>query len=242
MNSTFGKISTGTLITNDMNVKNQKQTEIGLVPESWKRILISDLGEIITGTTPKTIERKYYKNGKYHFIAPGDIGLTTQIYNTEKVITEEGLKVSRVLPKYSTCFVCIGSTIGKVGISTQEQSTTNQQINAVVPSDRYDPFYVCYLLKYWSEYLSSFSSPSPVPIMSKGKFQQITIYASQDNAEQIKIAKILKTIDQAIELQDKLIATTTELKQAAMEQLFTKGLHGEKQKETEIGLVPESWK
>ena len=37
------------------------------------------------------------------------------------------------------------------------------------------------------------------------------------------------------------IAITHALKRAAMQTLFTHGLRGEAQKETEIGPVPESW-
>lgn len=59
--------------------------------------------------------------------------------------------------------------------------------------------------------------------------------------EQKKIAHILSTVQRAIEAQERIIQTTTELKQALMHKLFTEGLRGEKQKQTEIGLVPESW-
>jgi type I restriction enzyme S subunit len=59
--------------------------------------------------------------------------------------------------------------------------------------------------------------------------------------EQKRIAAVLSTIQQAIELQDSLMNTTQELKKALMQKLFTEGLRGEAQKETEIGLVPESW-
>ena len=48
-------------------------------------------------------------------------------------------------------------------------------------------------------------------------------------------------MQKAIEKQNQLIKTTTELKKALMQKLFTEGLHGEPQKETEIGLMPESW-
>jgi type I restriction enzyme, S subunit len=60
--------------------------------------------------------------------------------------------------------------------------------------------------------------------------------------EQRKISYILSTIQKAIEQQDKLIRSTTELKKALMQKLFTEGTKGEKQKQTEIGLVPEIWK
>jgi len=59
--------------------------------------------------------------------------------------------------------------------------------------------------------------------------------------EQKKIAHILSTVQRAIEAQERLIQTTTELKKALMHKLFTEGLRNEPQKETEIGLVPESW-
>ena len=59
--------------------------------------------------------------------------------------------------------------------------------------------------------------------------------------EQKKIAHILSTVQRAIEAQERIIQTTIELKKALMHKLFTEGLRNEPQKQTEIGLVPESW-
>ena len=59
--------------------------------------------------------------------------------------------------------------------------------------------------------------------------------------EQRKIAHILSTVQHAIEVQERLIQTTTELKKALMHKLFTEGLCSEPQQLTEIGPVPESW-
>lgn len=38
-----------------------------------------------------------------------------------------------------------------------------------------------------------------------------------------------------------MLQRTTELKKTLLHQLFTQGLRGESQKQTEIGLVPECW-
>jgi len=59
--------------------------------------------------------------------------------------------------------------------------------------------------------------------------------------EQKRIAKTLSTIQGGIETQDKIIAKIQELKKSTMEKIFTKGLNGEKTKQTEIGEMPEGW-
>ena len=59
--------------------------------------------------------------------------------------------------------------------------------------------------------------------------------------EQRNIARTLRRIDDAISLQDKQLQVTTDMKQTAMQTLFTRSLKDEPQKETEIGPMPESW-
>ena len=59
--------------------------------------------------------------------------------------------------------------------------------------------------------------------------------------EQRDIAQALRRIDDALSIQDEQLRTVQALKRAAMHTLFTRGLRGEAQKETEIGPVPESW-
>lgn len=59
--------------------------------------------------------------------------------------------------------------------------------------------------------------------------------------EQQKIAAVLWKMQRTIATQNRLIAATRDLKQSAMQHLFTHGLRGEPLKDTEIGLMPESW-
>ena len=59
--------------------------------------------------------------------------------------------------------------------------------------------------------------------------------------EQKKIAHVLSTVQRAIEAQERIIQTTTELKKTLMHKLFTEGLRNEPQRQTEIGPIPESW-
>ena len=59
--------------------------------------------------------------------------------------------------------------------------------------------------------------------------------------EQRDIGQALRRIDDALSIQDEQLRTVQALKRAAMHTLFTRGLRGEAQKETEIGPVPHSW-
>lgn len=58
---------------------------------------------------------------------------------------------------------------------------------------------------------------------------------------QKKIVHILSLLQDAIENQDKLIVSVSELKKSLMQKVFTEGIYGEPQKKTKIGLIPESW-
>ena len=62
-----------------------------------------------------------------------------------------------------------------------------------------------------------------------------------DPEEQTTVSDTLEMIQQLMAVETQSIETTQTLKRAAMQTLFTRGLRGEGQKETEIGPVPESW-
>jgi type I restriction enzyme S subunit len=62
-----------------------------------------------------------------------------------------------------------------------------------------------------------------------------------DSNEQTQIARLLWEVHDTIAANEAAIEAGANLKRAAMRTLFTRGLSGETQKETEIGPVPESW-
>jgi type I restriction enzyme S subunit len=101
-----------------------------------------------------------------------------------------------------------------------------------------DPYFAGFLLG--SLNLSRFKTGASVPTLDRNSFKTLPILVPP-LPEQKKIAHILSTVQRAIEAQERIIQTTTELKKALMHKLFTEGLRNEPQKQTEIGLVPESW-
>jgi type I restriction enzyme S subunit len=101
-----------------------------------------------------------------------------------------------------------------------------------------DPHFARYLLT--SLNLARFKTGASVPTLDRNSFKSLPVLIPP-LSEQKAIAHALSTVQRAIEAQEQIIQTTTELKKALMQKLFTEGLRGEPQKETEIGLVPESW-
>jgi len=59
--------------------------------------------------------------------------------------------------------------------------------------------------------------------------------------EQKKIAEILGSVDEAIEITDKEIEKVERLKKGLMQELLTRGIGHKKFKKTEIGIIPEEW-
>lgn len=60
--------------------------------------------------------------------------------------------------------------------------------------------------------------------------------------EQQAIAALLWRVQDLLKVCEDALEVAQDLKRAAMRELFTRGLRGEPQKETEVGPVPESWR
>ncbi len=99
--------------------------------------------------------------------------------------------------------------------------------------------FLFYLLRHID--LTRITGDVGVPGLNREMAYMEPVHFPSALAEQKKIAHILSTVQRAIEAQERIIQTTTELKKALMHKLFTEGLRNEPQKQTEIGPIPESW-
>ena len=199
----------------------QKQTEIGPVPESWEVCKVGDLGKCVTGSTPKTNVASFYDPPSEDFIAPADLGARRYVYDSEKKISPEGMATIRPLPKNAVMCVCIGSSIGKVGMSYREESATNQQINSIICKKGRDPEFVYFLLSYHWEYWKSFATFGPVPILSKGRFATIVVAIPSSVEEQQAIAKPLIALETKVEVAEKKVAALQDLFRTLLHELMT---------------------
>ena len=171
---------------------------------------LKELGEIVTGKTPPTENQSYY-DGNYPFITPSDIDTFDKkhLAFTERTLSEfGGEKIKNCkLPAKSICFVCIGSTIGKMCM-THCDSFTNQQINSIIPNKKCDNDYLFYLLRHINEYFRMIGAGtgSGKGIVNKTVFSKTKIQIEENKQKQKQIANILSTYDELIENNNKRIA------------------------------------
>jgi len=94
-------------------------------PQSWLRVLLNDVGEIVTGKTPSTKNPDNF-GGNIPFIKPADLDNGGYVTRTADTLTDAGAKLVPTIPPNSIPVTCIGN-LGKVGI-TNQTSNTNKQI------------------------------------------------------------------------------------------------------------------
>lgn len=187
---------------------------------------INELGKVITGKTPPTEIAKYF-DGKYPFITPSDISTFSEKYllETERTISDIGkdkLK-NNILPKNSICFVCIGSTIGKMCM-TNKESFTNQQINAIIPNENNDSDYLFYFLRYIREHfqLIGAGTGSGKGIVNKKTFSNSKVRILTDKVLQRKTVSILIEYDNIIEKNSKKIYILEQIAEEIYKEWFVR--------------------
>lgn len=188
-----------------------------------KTICIRDIGQVITGHTPPTSKREYY--GDYAlFIKPTDVSVSSKYtYTTEEGYSELAFNKYRssLIPKGSTCVVCIG-TLGEKMTMAHCDCFTNQSMNSIVPNEHYDQQYVYYLLKnslYKVKNLNK-GTASGREFVSKTTFLDMQVDVFEDIQKQRRIGSILCNLDDLIENNQKQIALLEEYAQRLYKEWF----------------------
>ena len=204
---------------------------------------ISDLGRIVTGKTPRTSIPDNY-GGKIPFLTPSDDLTGKYAPQTNKTITQLGLNEVKncLLPSKSVCVSCIGSDLGKAVI-TNEPTVTNQQFNSIIPNEENDADFIYYLMSAVGKHLNFLSKTSTaVPIINKSTFSDYEIDVPSI-PDQIKIAKVLSSLDDKIEVNRRMNENLEQQAQALFKSWFV-DFEPFKDKpfvESELGMIPHGW-
>ena len=210
---------TDKIIAATEKLKRGLMADIFKTKKGWKRVTVNELGKVVTGNTPKTARKENYGND-YVWVSPRDIFGQKYISESTKMLSTEGFAQTRKLPAGSILVVCIGSTIGKVGIAAKELST-NQQINSIVVNKENNNEFIYYTLLFNKARILEKVSTQAVPIINKNTFSDVSITVPADKDEQQKIAGILSSVDEKVSVNQKLKAKLTLLKKGLMQDLLS---------------------
>lgn len=204
--------------------------------EEWKEYTLSDLGTIVGGATPSTKDSSNYENGSIAWITPKDLSTHTErfISHGERNITEKGLKScsAQLMPPNSILFTS-RAPIGYIAIAKNEVCT-NQGFKSIVPNKDTDFMFLYYLLKFNKDNIENLGSGTTFKEVSGSTMRNVPVKVPPLSTQQ-KIAAILSSLDDKIELNNKINTNLEQQAQALFKNWFVDF-------EPFGGKMPEGWK
>lgn len=206
-------------------MKDSGVTWLGKIPLHWSALPLRRLIRTVkTGTTPSGVNEFHFDDRGISWFRPGDFSDQVFIESAEKRLSDEGVAEVRVFPAFTVMHVGIGATIGKVGVTT-EQSSCNQQINAIVCNEKLHNIFAAYFLQAIKEYIVKCGKYTTLPIINQDETKAL-FFTAPPVDEQIKISDYLLREEKIIEQQKNKIAEVVTRLQEYRSALITNAVSG----------------
>ncbi len=167
----------------------------------WKEYKLGEIAEIVGGGTPDTSNKEYW-GGNIPWLTPKDLTGYNKIFisSGERFITEEGLDNSstKLLPQ-GTVLLSSRAPIGYVAIASNPICTNQGFKSIICNKDIVDNLYMYYWIKNNTELLQSLGTGTTFAEISGSVVKSIDI-SLPPLPEQIRIASILSSLDDKIDL------------------------------------------
>ena len=202
--------------------------------EDWKECKLGEIMDLIGGGTPKTSNPDYW-DGDIPWISVKDFnGERRYVGATEKKITQLGLKNSstKILSK-NDLIISARGTVGELAIIPSEMAF-NQSCYGIRPLNFVNYMFLYYLLKQSVNILKHNTHGSVFDTITRETFDGISIKLPP-LATQQKIAQILSSLDDKIELNNKINDNLEQQAQAIFKSWFVDF-------EPFGGKMPEGWR
>lgn len=212
------------------------------LPEDWVVEPFSQVASYTTGRTPARANPAYWAKGERQvpWVAISDMeqyGTIVETAESVSALAFENVFRERIVPA-GTLIMSFKLTIGRVA-TLGIPACHNEAIISICPREGVDQRYLGYFLSQ-VDYTDHQDRQIKGNTLNQSKIDQIQV-ALPPSKEQANIADVLDKCRLGINTELTAEKTAEELKRACMRELFTRGLRGEPQKETEIGPMPESW-
>lgn len=206
-----------------------------MTSKDWKICKLGNIIELIGGGTPKTSIPEYW-NGNIPWISVKDFNNDNKkVYVTEKTITELGLNKSATkLLQKGDIIISARGTVGEIAVISRPMAF-NQSCYGIkaIPNIVQDDF-LYYLLKNSIQYLKHNTHGSVFDTITKETFEKIDILLPPLETQE-KIARVLSSLDDKIELNNKINQNLEQQAQAIFKSWFVDF-------EPFGGQMPEDWR
>jgi type I restriction enzyme S subunit len=210
------------LFSRGLRGEGQKESAIGLIPESWDVVSLGGLGRVGNGSTPKKTVPSYWDGGTYPWLTSAKV-YDRDIVAADQFVTEEALRECH-LPRIAPGAVLIaitgqGKTLGHCAVLRTEATISQHIAYLATDTSRADPSFVRGYLETQYEYLRQVASGggSTKGALTCAFLRELPLPLPSIMEEQREIVAILDALDRKIDLHRR--------KRNALEALFKSVLH-----------------
>lgn len=193
------------------------------VPKGWRRTQLSEIAEIVRGSSPRPAGDPEYFNGDFlPWITVADVTCDNGMYleGTRSKLTKAGAEYTRILKPETLILTNSGATLGvpkitRIRAGANDGIAVFLNIKGVV--DKYLYFFLQTQTRYFRERLApGVGQPNLNTELIGGVLVNLP-----SESEQIKIVNILVCCDAAEKKQEDLLAARVQHKRGLMQQLLT---------------------
>ena len=229
-----------------------KMTELGELPENWeikelKEICSKDKNAIVDGPFGSNLKTEHYRQSGVPIISSGFVTTGRFIANEYLFVDHEKFHKERrsAVAPGDIVMAKIGARCGTSAILPYSHQTSILSGNALKISfnktENSNTFYLYVLHNYYQNgIIDKIKTTGAQPAISLSSLKKLKM-VRPPLFEQQKIAEILTTVDEKVDVIDAQITQTQELKKGLMQQLLTKGIGQTQFKNSPLGDIPDSW-
>ena len=211
------------------------------VPEGWEIKPFSSLASINMGQSPESEFVNENQEGIAFLQGNADFG----DINPKELYW---VKVPKKLAKKDDILISVRAPVGDMNMADKEYCI-GRGLSALTIK-KINQKFGFYALFQERIQLDRLAQGSTFLAIGKNDFDKLLIKYPKEKKEQEKIAKILSTLDNAIESTTRIIEKEKNIKTALMQELLTNGIDKNGQirtpqthtyKQSELGLIPDEW-
>ena len=163
---------------------------LGQIPEGWEVVPFTEIADVLSGGTPKTSVQEYW-GGSIPFFAPKDAPESFYVTNTEKTITEIGLRKcnSKLYPK-DTIFITARGTVGKVVMLSTDMAM-NQSCYALRGKQGISQLYLFWATLEQVDYLKKNTGGATFDTIVVDTFRRMLV-AKPDNDVVVQFSQLIQ--------------------------------------------------